>query len=437
METADAAKLVKVVLTVEPADAEIIHDGKVVGIGTWGAVLEEGKELTLVVRREGYEEEVVFVPPKGQRAVRIQRKLNARPAANAPVTPTDPSPAPNPETSATETELAAEPITTTAAAEPTTAAPAATPPATTTTTRFETAAPKDMVFQVDPPLGNDPFIQWAAARFARQVPGFSLVTGPASANHAAAAWPRGADLVGGMDSTNELTYERLPELVAAKLVRPLDGWYDWTDLAPVVVTAVKMGNRVYGVPIGGVTPFLYYNRDLVKSVPATWQDIARLARELAPKGVDALVVPDLEPFFMGMFPESRGVQLLAPDSKKSGLGLPRAAAAYDAMREAIRESGMPVGLEWEDAVARFRDRQAALLIAGPWSFGTLRAALGDSLGTATLPAWGSPGVELTPYVNVFALFVSSSVSDERAAVLRRFAAFLLEETSQVELVMTG
>ncbi len=43
-------------------------------------------------------------------------------------------------------------------------------------------------------------------------------------------------------------------------------------------------------------------------------------------------------------------------------------------------------------------------------------------------------MELTPYVNVFALFVSSGVSDERAAVLKRFAAFLLEEESQLGLV---
>jgi arabinogalactan oligomer / maltooligosaccharide transport system substrate-binding protein len=421
VETADPAKLVKVVVTVEPADAEIVlDDGTVVGIGTWGAVLEEGSELRLTLRRAGYEDDEVSVPPKGQRAARIAKKLNALPAGDAPVTTPAPSAAANPGTSATETEPAAE---------PTTSAPAADQPAT----RMEAPAPQGPVFHVDPPIGNDPFIQWAAARFARQVPGFSLVTGPASANLPAAAWPRGADLVGGMVNDRELTYERLPQLVAAKLVRPLDGWYEWTQLAPVVVAAVRVGGRVYGVPIGGVTPFLYYNRDLVTSVPTTWQDIVRLAREYAPKGVDALVMPGLEPFFMGMFPESRGVALLAPDSAKSGLGLPRAAAVYDAMREAIQESGTPVGLSWDDAVSRFRDRQAALLIAGPWSFGTLRAALGDSLGTATLPAWGSPGVELVPYVNVFALLVSTSVSDERAAVLRRFAAFLLEGNSQSEL----
>jgi maltose-binding protein MalE len=436
VETADAAKLVKVVLTVVPADAHIVLDGTVVGIGTWGALLAEGTELTLVVRREGYEDDVVFVPPKGQRAARIPRTLKMLNAADAPAAEAPGSAAPEasaapaapaePAQAQPAAAVVAESTSPETAAEPA-AAPASPSPAVTT--------PRGMAFHVDPPVGDDPFIQWAAERYARRVPGFSLVTGPASANLDAAAWPRGADLVGGMVNSRELTYERLPQLVAAKLVRPLDGWYEWTQLAPAVVAAVRVGGRVYGVPIGGVTPFLYYNRDLVTSVPTTWQDIARLAREYAPKGVDALVMPGLEPFFMGMFPESRGVPLLAPDSTKSGLGLPRAAAVYDAMRDAILESGMPAGLSWDAAVARFRDRQAAMLIAGPWSFGDLGAALGDSLGTATLPAWGSPGVELAPYVNVFALFVSTSVSDERAAILRRFAAFLLEETSQAELAV--
>ncbi len=54
----------------------------------------------------------------------------------------------------------------------------------------------------------------------------------------------------------------------------------------------------------------------------------------------------------------------------------------------------------------------------------------------TLPSWGSPAVELAPYVNVFALFVSASVSDERVAVLKRFAAFLLDESSQAELAVS-
>ncbi len=50
-----------------------------------------------MVRREGYEEDVVFVPQKGQRTARIARKLKALPA-QAPPTGATPSAA----TTATE-----------------------------------------------------------------------------------------------------------------------------------------------------------------------------------------------------------------------------------------------------------------------------------------------------------------------------------------------
>lgn len=430
VQTAEPANLVKVVLTVEPADAEIVLDGKVVGIGTWGALLEEGTELTLLVRRGGFEDDVVFVPQKGQRAARIERKLKALPSATpstapptsaAPVASPAPSTAPGPEPSAAEAEPAVEPIA---------SAPASEQPAS----KLDAAPPQGPAFRVDPAIANDPFFQWAAAQFARQVPGFALVAVSGAATSDVARL-RDADLVGGPDTSRDITYERLPQLVAAKLVRSVDGWFEWTQLAPVLVDAVRVGGRVYGVPLGGVSPILYYNTDLVRTIPRSWVDITSLAAEAAQKGGDALVMSSLVPFFMGMFPESRGVRLLVPDTASTELGAPRAATVYNDMRRAFLESAMSIGLPQENAVALFRDREAALLIDGPWSFGMLRKALGDSLGVTTLPSWGSPGVELAPYVNVLALFVSSAVVDERAGVLKRFAAFLLGEEAQAELAV--
>jgi hypothetical protein len=188
------------------------------------------------------------------------------------------------------------------------------------------------------------------------------------------------------------------------------------------------------VPIGGAVPILYYNRQFAREPPHAWADIAALAAERAQTGGDALAMSSLVPFFMGMFPESRDVPLLVPDTARSALGTPRAAAVYDAMREAIEQSAMSIGLPEESAAAMFRDRKAVMLIDGPWAFGMLRDSLGGSLGAVVLPQWGSPPVELAPYANVLALFVSSSVSDQRAAVLKRFFDFLLEKESQLRLV---
>ncbi|MCX7029120.1 MAG: extracellular solute-binding protein [Spirochaetes bacterium] len=440
VETADVGKLVKVLVVVEPADAEIWLGSLMVGRGTWGAVLEEGTPLTLYLKLDGYGDDHVNLPEKRGTAARIVRKLKPLAAPGAQAEPAEPaaqgaSTEPAPEAAIVPAQPATAPETVPEAAQPGAAsAPAA--PSTIVEQPLESppAAGVNLAFRVDPAIGNDPFFREMAALFARRVPRFSLVTGPASTNLAAPAWPRGTDLVGGMDNSTQFTYERLPQLVAAKLVQPLDSWFEWTQLAPVLVDAVRVGGRVYGVPIGGLSPILYYNKDFVREAPRAWTDITALAAEYAQKGGDALAMPSLVPFFMGMFPESRDVPLLVPGTARTALGSPQAATVYNAMREALEGSAMSIGLPQEAATALFRDRKAALLIDGPWSFGILRSVLGGSLGVARMPSWGSPGKELTPYANVLAMFVSTGVSEERAIVLRRFFAFLLEEESQLRLV---
>jgi maltose-binding protein MalE len=430
LDTSDAKKLVKVVVVVEPTDAEIWMGSTLVGRGTWGALYGEGVAITLLLRRDGFEDDVVYLPEKSGKPVRIARKLTPLPAQGMPTEPASPEAAtvPGEATAAAPVELPAPEIESSlaAAVEPSAEPrPPAEPPPT---------AGLNLSFRVDPALGNDPFFREMAERFAQRVPRFALVTGPASANLDAPAWPRGADLVGGIASEETFTYERLPQLVAAKLVRPLDGWFEWTQLAPVLVDAVRMGGRVYGLPVGGCSPILYYNRELVREPPRAWSDITALAAEYAQKGEDALALACLDPFFMGMFPESRDLPLLVPDGTRTALGSPRAVAVYDAMREALVQSATSADISRGDAQARFRGRHAALLVHSSWSFGLLHNTLGDSLGVAVLPSWGSPPVELAPYVDVLALFVSTGVSDERAAVLRRFFTFLLEQESQLRLV---
>jgi len=447
VDIADTGNLVKVVVVVEPRDAEIWLGTTLVGRGFYGAIYEEGITNTLYLKRDGFEEDVVYLPEKGGKPVRIEKKLKPLPGTEAAAEPAEPETAAEPseavaaepvESPATEPGPATEPASTPVAESAPEATPSPAPESSSTAaeqpSRFLPAAGQNLVFRADPTIADDPFFQEMAALFSRQAPGFSLVASPPSANVERLAWPRGADLVGGTDNARQFTYERLPQLVAAKLVRPLEGWYDWARLAPVLVEAVRVGGKVYGVPIGGQTPVLYYNRSLVRQPPRAWSDITALAAARAQTGGDALAMSSLVPFFMGMFPESREVPLLIPDTTRSAMGTPRAAAVYDAMRGAIEESAMSIGMSEESAAAMFRDRKAAMLIHAPWAYGMLRESLGGSLGAAVLPQWGSPPVELAPYTNALALFVSSGVSDERAAVLKRFCAFLLERDNQLRLV---
>ncbi len=396
VQTRDVRKLFKIVVTVEdPPDADIYIGSDIVGRGTWGIVLEEGDELTLVLKREGYEDGIVFVP---KTRGRIVRKLKIRPAA--PETPSEAAP----ETAV----VTAEPVASEAAPEQPEAgaatAPGSTepgaPPAPAEPSEIaemprepRPAAGVDLAFRADPAIGDDPFIRDMAEQFARRVPRFSIVTGPGSADLDRPAWPRGADLVGGMDNSSQFTYERLPQLVAAKLVRPLDGWFEWAQLAPVLVDAVRVGGRVYGVPIGGSSPVVYYNKDLVP------RGAVRVERHHGPRG-------RVRPEGKGLAGRGRascrsswacsrsraGSSCSSPTPRGPGWDRPEPRPSTTRCARPCQESGMSIGLPQEEAVNRFRNRDAAMLIDGPWSFGALRDALGRSLGVASLPHLGqSPG----------------------------------------------
>ena len=445
VQTGDVKKLFKIlVIVVDPPDADIYIGSDIVGRGAWGAVLEEGDELTLVLKREGYEDDVVFVPKaKG----RIVRKLKPSPsvrdessgaAAPAPRASLCRKPRATAEPSASEdglTQPEVAPVTVPESPQPGTAPALPEPSAIAEQPREpQPAAGLNLAFRTDPAIGDDPFFREMAAAFAGRVPRFSLVTGPGSANlNVPGVAARGRP--GRRHGQRHADHVRAPAAARGREARAATRQLVRMDAA----RAGSRGCRARGRQGVRGADRRRHPGPVLQQGPRA-RSAARVERHHGPrgryaqKGGDALAMASLVPFFMGMFPESRGIQLLVPDTAKTGLGAPRAAAVYDAMRDAVLEAGMSIGLPHEEAVARFRNRDAAMLIDGPWSFGMLRDALGGSLGVAALPSWGSPGVELTPYANVLALFVSAGVNDERAAVLRRFAVFLLEQESQLALV---
>ena len=339
VKTIDVKKLFKILVIVEdPPDADIYIGVDRVGRGTWGKVLEEGEELTLVLKREGYEDDVVFVPKARGRVV---RKLKPKPPiqgeSSGPAAPES-----SVEPAASEGGLAQPEVAPTTAPESTQpgAAPAPTAPLAIAEQPREPqpAAGVNLAFRVDPAIGDDPFFREMAAQFAGRVPRFSLVTGPGSANLDAPAWPRGADLVGGMDNETQFTYERLPQLVAAKLVRPLDGWFEWTQLAPVLVDAVRVGGKVYGVPIGGLTPVLYYNKDLVLEAPRAWREITALAATYAQRGGGRAGHDEPRSVLHGHVPGVARYPAARPQHREDGAGIAR---GRDRLR---RDARRPAGI---------------------------------------------------------------------------------------------
>ncbi len=90
--------------------------------------------------------------------------------------------------------------------------------------------------------------------------------------------------------------DRIGELADAGYIAPLDahikGWADWQYFPPTVAEGVTYQGRIWAIPYGLDTRFLYYRRDIFARVglPATWQprnptevlDAAARVKALAP-----------------------------------------------------------------------------------------------------------------------------------------------------------
>jgi maltose-binding protein MalE len=392
VDTGQPRSLMKVLLTVTPADASILQGTEVVGQGAWGTLLADGTDVTLLLRRDGFQEKTVTISARGGRALRLEETL-------------EPAAAPSPDATQAPASQGASTAQPPSAALPGEAAP--------TPSTSEAVQPKGFAFRADPAVTDNPLLMEAAARFAGKVPGFTLKIGDAP------------ELIGGV------SYEKVPELVRAARIRSLTDWMDWSLLSPALVRALTFRGAVWGVPLSGHAPIMFYNKTLVRDPPKTWSQLVALSPAMRAKGASVLALPAAVPFHMGMFPESLGVRLADPVTGASSLGSTSAAAAYDSLARALKDAGVPWTQDVDAAQALFTGGGAALYIDGPWVLPQISERLGDSVGIANLPTWGTRNTPLTPYVGVDALFVSSNVTGEKAETLKAFMRFLLEEENQV------
>ena len=192
--------------------------------------------------------------------------------------------------------------------------------------------------------------------------------------------------------------------------------------------AVQVGNVEYGVPIAGASPVLYFDSRIISEVP---DDLS-----VPSDGRYRLAIPRFDPVLMGMFLESRGIELLVLGSpSRTDLASPRAESVFSSLRELFGTLAKPDDPRRNIPVTLLDDGRATLLIDDPESFGLLGLARKDGrFGVAHLPSWeGSP---LIPYARVYALFVAAGTgpAGKRAEVLEKFCLFLLEKQNQIDLV---
>jgi maltose/maltodextrin transport system substrate-binding protein len=168
--------------------------------------------------------------------------------------------------------------------------------------------------------------------------------------------------------------------------------------------------KVWGYPIAIEAIGLIYNKALVKTPPATWDEVFALDKALAPQGAKAILWPYAMSFFSwpllagpGGFVFGRNAQG-EYDPTVVGVNNAGALAGAQLLDRLVREGLMPRGARYSDMEAQFAAGKVAMMISGPWAWDNVKKKRID-FGVAAMPALN--GKAAKPFVGVLGCMITA------------------------------
>ena len=168
--------------------------------------------------------------------------------------------------------------------------------------------------------------------------------------------------------------------------------------------------KVWGYPLAIEAVGLIYNKALVKTPPADWEDVFALDRALAAQGARAILWPYAMSFFSwpvlagpGGFVFARNAQG-DYDPQVIGVNNAGALAGAQLIDRLVREGLMPRGARYSDMEAQFAAGKVAMMISGPWAWDNARKKRID-FGVAPVPAVN--GKPAKPFVGVLGCMITA------------------------------
>jgi arabinogalactan oligomer/maltooligosaccharide transport system substrate-binding protein len=215
----------------------------------------------------------------------------------------------------------------------------------------------------------------------------------------------------------------LDDLVGAGVVQPLDQLLTPQELAaywPSTLAHLRRGDQLYGLPTHFELVSLFYNRALVPPdrLPATTDALLSLAQENPQQGSG--LYASLYHLYWGL--PAYGAQLF-DEGGRVILDRNNGAADYLTWLAAMHgTSGTFVDLDYGMLLDRFKKREFAFFVDGPWAIDELRGALGDDLAITTLPA--GPAGPARPWLSADGVFLNPRAAPEQQQKALAFARFI-------------
>ncbi len=169
--------------------------------------------------------------------------------------------------------------------------------------------------------------------------------------------------------------------------------------------------KIWGYPLSIEAVGLVYNRDLVKTPPATFDEVIALDKELVKRGKKAILWDYNKSFFTWPLLAGAGAEVFGRtpggelDPTVVGVNSPGALAGAAMLARLIEEGVMARGARYAEMEAGFARGEIAMMITGPWAWDNARQAK-INFGVAPVPAV-IPGKPSKSFVGVLGCMVAA------------------------------
>jgi len=183
--------------------------------------------------------------------------------------------------------------------------------------------------------------------------------------------------------------------------------------------AFTWNGQVWGYPLSIEAIGLIYNKALVKTPPATFDDVIALDTELAKQNKKAILWVHSQSFFSWPLLAGAGGTLFGRDAKGhldakvTGVNNAGALTGATLLERLVKGGHMPAGAKYPDMESQFAAGKVAMMINGPWSWDNLKKSNID-FGVARIPAVG--GKKAAPFVGVLGAMINKSSQNRDVAV---------------------
>lgn len=191
-------------------------------------------------------------------------------------------------------------------------------------------------------------------------------------------------------------HDWLGQLHAGGLLAPIELPPDVAEkFNPLALQAFTYDGQLYGLPYAVEAIGVFYNTDMIESMPATWEETIELAQQLveegtAERGIAIPVGPGGDPYHHYPLFTGFGSYVFGRDEEGNynpedvGLDNEGGIAAMNELDRLVEADVLTSATDYGAAQTLFQEGRLAMWITGPWAIGTLEES-GVPFAVAPVP----------------------------------------------------